>query len=107
MFKSGQWLGSECVKMLPTDDIPTPGSPRLSVSTTRLEKGAVLRGQEDAEGRAGTLGISGQSWDAGISGHSPGSSLVPHSPPRSGAQEPRKELGLQLCRVPLGGSQHS
>lgn len=98
MFKSGQWLGSECVKMLLIDDIPTPGSPRLSVSTTRLEKGAVLRGQEDAEGRAGTLGISG---------HSPGSSLVPHSPPRSGAQEPWKELGLQLCCVPLGGSQHS
>ena len=48
-------------------------------------------------GRAGTLGVSG-AVTLGVSGPA----LTPHSPPGSGAQEPRKELGLQLCRVPLG-----
>ena len=62
-------------------------------------------------GRWASLGISGQSRDAGrlwaslgraVTLGVSGPALTPHSPPGSGAQEPRRELGLQLCRVPLG-----
>lgn len=39
---------------------PHLAGPRLSVSTVRLEKGVLLWGQEDAEGRAGTWASLGR-----------------------------------------------